>query len=376
MSSELEKTAAITARGLQKTYAGDVEALRGVDLTVPRNSIYALLGPNGAGKTTTLSILTTLLLPTGGTAVVAGHDVVAQPHEVRRRIGVTFQEIVLDPDLTGRETLEFHGRLYQMPAADRAAKIDELLALVELQEAADRMTKTYSGGMKRRLELARGLMTSPEILFLDEPTQGLDPQNRTNIWEYIRNLQEQTNTTLLLTTHYMDEAAALADEVAIIDQGRVVAHGAPQALVDSMGADGIHVHGQGDGAAFRAALEAAPFVETINQSETLMQIGVDAGSKRLVDVINLANQNGFTIAEDISSPDPVWGMSFYATPGASCAIDKEGKDECRARDLAKQIKKSLVHKEEVFGMLIQPVLWVVLFGVGMRSMMGGMGTAT
>jgi ABC-2 type transport system ATP-binding protein len=182
MNEHVPAGLAIEAKGLVKRYSEDVLAVAGIDLAIPANTIYALLGPNGAGKTTTVSMLTTLIEPSGGTAQVAGLDVVEQADAVRHKIGVTFQEIVLDPDLTGRESLDFHGRLYNLSKSQRQAKIDELLTLVELEEAADRRTKTYSGGMKRRLELARGLMTEPEVLFLDEPTQGLDPQNRTNIW--------------------------------------------------------------------------------------------------------------------------------------------------------------------------------------------------
>jgi len=314
MSAQEDTLPAIETRQLVKEYAGGIRAVDGIDLRVRQNSIVALLGPNGAGKTTTLSVLTTLLPPTAGTALVAGFDVVQQPQEVRRRIGVTFQEIVLDPDLTGRETLDFHGRLYQMSAADRAAKIDELLRLVELEEAADRRTKTYSGGMKRRLELARGLMTSPDVLFLDEPTQGLDPQNRANIWEYIRNLQEQTSTTLLLTTHYMEEAAVLADEVAIIDHGKVVTYGTPQELVDQMGADGIHIHGHGAAAPFLDRLQEAPFVENILQDGDFIQLGVDAGNKRLVELVTMANEAGFAI-DDISVSRPSLGDVFLKYTG-------------------------------------------------------------
>jgi len=314
MSAQEDTLPAIETRQLVKEYAGGIRAVDGIDLRVRQNSIVALLGPNGAGKTTTLSVLTTLLPPTAGTALVAGFDVVQQPQEVRRRIGVTFQEIVLDPDLTGRETLDFHGRLYQMSAADRAAKIDELLRLVELEEAADRRTKTYSGGMKRRLELARGLMTSPDVLFLDEPTQGLDPQNRANIWEYIRNLQEQTSTTLLLTTHYMEEAAVLADEVAIIDHGKVITHGTPQELVDQMGADGIHIHGHGAAAPFLDRLQEAPFVENILQDGDFIQLGVDAGNKRLVELVTMANEAGFAI-DDISVSRPSLGDVFLKYTG-------------------------------------------------------------
>lgn len=305
---------AIAVRGLVKRYGDSITAVAGIDLTVPTNAIFALLGPNGAGKTTTISILTTLALPTEGAVFVTGLDVVRQPDAVRQRIGVTFQEIVLDNDLTGRETLAFHGRLYGQSKAKRHTKITELLDLVELTEAADRRVKTYSGGMKRRLELARGLMTEPDVLFLDEPTQGLDPQNRVRIWDYIRALRAESNLTLLLTTHYMEEAEALADRVAIMDVGRIVAEDTPQALIDQMGADVIHVVGHGDGDAFEQALAAAPFAQSCSSGNGLIQIGVDNGNKRLAAVVTLANDSNFTI-EDISVAKPSLGDVFLKHTG-------------------------------------------------------------
>ncbi len=214
----------IAARGIVKRY-GEVVALDGLNLAVRRGTIYALLGPNGAGKSTLIGILTTLIVPTAGEASVAGADIATQPDAVRRAIGVTFQDLVLDRDLTGRQVLDIHGRLYGQSAALRRRKIDELVALTQLADAIDRTTGTYSGGMRRRLELARGLMTEPQLLFLDEPTQGLDPQNRAAIWAYLRALNRDRGLTILLTTHAMEEAEALADTVGIIDGGRLVAEG-------------------------------------------------------------------------------------------------------------------------------------------------------
>jgi ABC-2 type transport system ATP-binding protein len=259
VSEQTSTGLAIEARGLVKRYSEGVLAIDGVDLSIPANTIYTLLGPNGAGKTTTISMLTTLIKPTAGSAQVAGFDVVCQASDVRRRIGVTFQETVLDVELTGRQVLDYHGRLYGQSKTERQSKITELLALVELAEAADRRVNTYSGGMKRRLELARGLMTEPAVLFLDEPTLGLDPQNRVGIWDYIRNLKEQRGMTLLLTTHYMDEAEKLADQIGIIDHGRIVIAGTPPELIDQMGADVIHIEGQGDDV-FVQKIQALPVV--------------------------------------------------------------------------------------------------------------------
>lgn len=305
---------AIKAKGLVKRYSEEVLAVDRVDLSIQSNVIYALLGPNGAGKTTTISLLTTLIEPTDGSAKVVGFDVVRQAGEVRRRIGVTFQEMVLDTELTGRQVLDYHGRLYHQGKAARKTKIAELLALVEMEEAADRRVSTYSGGMKRRLELARGLMTEPEVLFLDEPTLGLDPQNRANIWDYIRNLKEQKGLTLLLTTHYMDEAEQLADYVGIIDHGRIVAEGMPRELIDQMGADAIRIVGQGNSAEFIEKVRGLSFVQTLTTGEELIQIGVDSGNRRLAEVVSVANSSGFTV-EDISVAKPSLGDVFLKYTG-------------------------------------------------------------
>ena len=305
---------AIFTKGLTKRYGEDILAVDRLELSVPKNTIYALLGPNGAGKTTTISMLTTLVQPTSGSAQVLGLDVVQQAERVRRQIGVTFQEIVLDPDLNGWETLDFHARLYGIGKFERLAKIEELLNLVELDEAADRYTKTYSGGMKRRLELARGLITNPKVLFLDEPTQGLDPQNRTKLWEYIRALKKNTDTTLLLTTHYMDEAEALADQVGIMDNGKIVVEDSPTKLVEQMGADNVQIIGSGDPDSFCKNVSSFPYVESLNQTNGIIQVGVDSGNRRLVEIVETASRNHFHI-EDISVSKPSLGDVFLKYTG-------------------------------------------------------------
>ena len=305
---------AISTKGLVKRFAEEVLALDGIDLAIPANCIYGLLGPNGAGKTTTISVLTTLLEPTAGEAQVLGLDVVKRAGAVRRRIGVTFQEMVLDDELTGRQVMDYHGRLYRMGKAARETKIDELLALVELEDAAERKAKTYSGGMKRRLELARALMTSPEVLFLDEPTLGLDPQTRARVWDYLRALKDAGGMTLLLTTHYMDEAEELADTVGIIDGGKLVAEGTPRDLVEQMGADTIHVVGKGDRDGFEKRVRALSFVQTVNVGQTVIQIGVDSGSKRLAEIISQATGNNFVV-EDIAVAKPSLGDVFLKYTG-------------------------------------------------------------
>jgi len=305
---------AIEARGLVKRYGDEVVAVDGVDLSIPTNRIYGLLGPNGAGKTTMISILTTLLEPTAGEAKVLGLDVVKRASDVRQRIGVTFQEMVLDDELTGRQVLDYHGRLYRMGKVERKARTEELLALVELVQAAERQAKTYSGGMKRRLELARALMTTPEVLFLDEPTLGLDPQTRARIWDYLRDLREEGGTTLLLTTHYMDEAEELADTVGIIDRGKLVAEGPPHELIEQMGTDTIHVIGDGERDEFVEKVRTLPFVQTVDVGRTVIQIGVDSGSKRLVEIVSQATGSAFTV-EDIRVSKPSLGDVFLKYTG-------------------------------------------------------------
>ena len=314
MSEEYKNNLAIEARGLVKRFGKEILAVNRVDLAIEANTIYALLGPNGAGKTTTINILTTLLEPTEGTAKVAGFDVVKQANDVRNSIGVTFQETTLDDELTGRQALDYHARLYGMSKDQRQAKISELLALVELEEAADRAISTYSGGMKRRLELIRGLMTDPKVLFLDEPTLGLDPQSRARIGDYIIELKEKRGMSVLLTTHYMDEAEQLSDKVAIIDHGKILTEGTPSELVDQMGADVITIAGQGHQENFIEKVNGLSCCETITTGNGLIQIGVDSGSRRLVEIVSLAKETSYTV-EDISVAKPSLGDVFLKFTG-------------------------------------------------------------
>jgi ABC-2 type transport system ATP-binding protein len=229
----------ITATGLVKKY-GPIEAVKGIDLEVRAGEIFGFLGPNGAGKSTTISILCTLLRPTAGSASVAGLDVDKHPAEVRSRIGLVFQDPSLDQQLTARENLEFHAFIYSVPAAERKARIDEVLEMVELGERADSIVMTFSGGMRRRLEIARGMLHTPEVLFLDEPTIGLDPQTRRHIWSYLRRLRDELGVTLFMTTHYMDEAEE-CDRIAIIDGGKIVAQGTPDELKAMVGGDVVTI---------------------------------------------------------------------------------------------------------------------------------------
>jgi ABC-2 type transport system ATP-binding protein len=226
---------AIEVRDLRKSYE-QVEAVRGIGFSVGAGEIFGFLGPNGAGKTTTIKILCTLLQPTSGTARLAGMDVVASPSEVRRRIGVIFQDPALDDRLTAEENLQLHAVAYRVPRAERAGRIDEALRFVDLFDRRKDLTRTFSGGMKRRLEIARGLVHRPDILFLDEPTTGLDPQTRARTWEVLRELRQKYGTTLFLTTHYMDEAEN-CDRIAVVDHGQIVALDTPAALKRAVGKD-------------------------------------------------------------------------------------------------------------------------------------------
>ncbi|ASJ07450.1 ATP-binding cassette domain-containing protein [Thermococcus pacificus] len=235
---------AIEVENLVKKY-GDFEAVKGISFKVRRGEIFAFLGPNGAGKTTTVHVLTTLLKPTSGKVFVAGHDVVAEPNEVRRKIGIVFQDPSLDRELTAYENMYLHGRIYGLGGNELREKIEKLLKFVELWDFRDRQVKTFSGGMRRRLELARSLLHEPEVLFLDEPTVGLDPQTRAHIWDYIRVMKEEHNMTIFLTTHYMDEAEMLADRIAIMDHGKIIAEGTAEELKKLIGNDVVYLKLEG-----------------------------------------------------------------------------------------------------------------------------------
>ncbi|HVC18775.1 MAG TPA: ATP-binding cassette domain-containing protein [Vicinamibacterales bacterium] len=219
----------IEVRDLVKTF-GDFCAVDHISFTVPKGRIFGFLGPNGAGKTTTIKMLTTTLTPTSGTIVIDGHDPRREPLAVRRAFGIVFQDPSLDDELTAIENMELHGVLYGVPSATRAARIADLLAFVELSDRGHDYVKQYSGGMKRRLEVARALLHHPPLLFLDEPTIGLDPQTRNHIWGYIQRMSREQQVTVFFTTHYMEEADRVADEVAVIDHGKIVAQSSPAAL--------------------------------------------------------------------------------------------------------------------------------------------------
>jgi ABC-2 type transport system ATP-binding protein len=243
---------AIEVDDLVKSY-GEVEAVRGVSFTVPRGEVFGFLGPNGAGKSTTISMLCTLIKPTSGGARVSGFDVITQRDAVRRHIGLVFQDPTLDGYLTAEQNLRFHAELYGIDPGVIGARMDQMLAMVDLADRRDTPVMTFSGGMRRRLEIARGLLHSPRVLFLDEPTIGLDPQTRNSIWRYIRALQEAEGTTIFMTTHYMDEAE-FCDRIAIMDRGEIVVLDTPEALKAAVGADRV-VIGTADNDAALDALQ-------------------------------------------------------------------------------------------------------------------------
>jgi ABC-2 type transport system ATP-binding protein len=275
---------AIAAQALTRTFKGGIEAVRGIDLTVAAGEVFGFLGPNGAGKTTTVRMLCTLLPPTSGSATVAGLDVVASAADVRRRIGVALQEIGLDPVQTGRELLELQCGLYGITGRAGRDRANELLELVGLTDAADRRTKTYSGGMKRRLDLASALVHSPEVLFLDEPTTGLDPASRLAIWDEVRRINAG-GATVFLTTQYLEEADKLCDRLAIIDGGRIVAQGTPERLKGEMGHDVVSVSLNGAEPSATTALSGLPGLERVVAQPDALALYVEDGANLIAEIV-------------------------------------------------------------------------------------------
>ncbi len=287
---------AIETQSLARNF-GAVRAVDGVDLAVRKGEIYGFLGPNGAGKTTVIRMLVTLLAPTGGRAMVAGHDVMREADRVRSRIGVALQEAALDNKQTGRELLRLQGRLYGLGRREVARRIEELSGLVDIGEAMDRLIGTYSGGMKRRLDLAAALIHYPDVLFLDEPTTGLDPISRSRIWEEVRNINSNLGVTIFLTTQYLEEADALAERVGIIDQGRLAAEGAPDELKRARGSDLIVARLEGDAGMAVEALAGIPSVSSIEAHESEITISVGNGASVISAVALRLNESGLAVQE-------------------------------------------------------------------------------
>ena len=286
----------VVVKDLKRNY-GSLAAVGGVSFSVSRGEIFGLLGPNGAGKTTTIKMLTTLLPPTAGEASVAGFDIKKSQNDVRKSIGIVFQDPSLDDELTGMENLEFHAILYKIGREKRTKKIAEVLKLVELEGKAHVLVKHYSGGMKRRLEIGRGLINEPEILFLDEPTIGLDPQTRRHIWDYIKKLNETHKTTLILTTHYIEEADYLCNRVAFVDHGKIVALDTPKALKNKLGGDVISVQISGEKQGeFVKMLKGSKWVKTVSKHGDFVDLTVEEGEKRIPEIVVLAQKHKIGIA--------------------------------------------------------------------------------
>jgi len=291
----------ITIENLKKYYK-DVKAVDGISFEVNKGEIFGFLGPNGAGKTTTIKMLVTLLKPTEGTAKILDYDIKKYPDKIRNNIGIVFQDPALDDILTGKENLDFHARMYGIRGERKEKRIKEVLKLVNLEERADTLVKTYSGGMRRRLEIARGLMHFPKILFLDEPTLGLDPQTRRVIWDYIKGLNEKEKITIFLTTHYMEEADYLCDRVAIIDYGKILVIDKTSKLKNKIGKDVITI-GCSNSEFCANLLKREKWVESIKIHNSNVTIGIKEVEKKLPLIIRMAERNNIEIKSiDIRKP--------------------------------------------------------------------------
>lgn len=282
---------------------GKLTAVYGVNLQVKEGEIFGLLGPNGAGKSTMISMLCTILKPTSGTATVNGYDIKSKPGEVRKSIGIVFQDPSIDDKLTGRENMELHADLYDVPRDVMHSRIDEVLKLVELEDRASNFVNTYSGGMRRRLEIARSLIHYPKVLFLDEPTIGLDPQSRDHIWNYIRDLKKRENITIILTTHYMEEADELCDRVAIIDRSRIIALDSPHNLKEQLESEMITIR-TNNNHLFADKLAETKIVNKITVTDEELNLNVKNAHTALPRVVELAVSSGVYVESiEIREPD-------------------------------------------------------------------------
>ena len=313
--SSLSAVPAVETTGLRKSF-GEVEALAGVDMVVERAAVFGLLGPNGAGKTTLVQVLSTLLRPDAGRALVDGVDVAAEPHRVRARIGLTGQEPAVDQSLTGRENLEYVGRLYHLGAREARSRAGELLERFDLSEAADRVAKNYSGGMRRRLDISMSLIARPAVLFLDEPTTGLDPRNRMTMWEFIGDLSHG-GTTVLLTTQYLEEADHLADRIAVLDHGSVIIEGTSDDLKQRLGGGRIEVelHDRADVTAVVEAVEpfCAPGCKVRHSGRTVT-LPVEDGARLVPRVVRTVDAIGVEL-NDVGVRKPTLDDVFLNLTG-------------------------------------------------------------
>jgi ABC-2 type transport system ATP-binding protein len=315
---------AIEAKGLERTFAGDVRAVAGVDLEVADGEIYAFLGPNGAGKTTTVRMLTTLLRPTAGSATVAGHDVISEAAEVRRAIGVALQEAALDPLMTGRELIRLQATLHGLPRDEGRRRADALMERVDLVDAADRQIGTYSGGMRRRLDMASALVHEPPVLFLDEPTTGLDPVSRRAIWQEVSNLNRE-GTTVFLTTQYLEEADQLARRVGIIDFGRIVAEDTPARLKAQIGRPHLEITLL-DGTADRAEQIVARFGRPLPRRDEIVLVELERGAAEIAPVVRALDEAGLAV-ESLDLVEPSLDDVFVAKTGHHLEPEEATEEE-------------------------------------------------
>jgi len=311
----------IKTTNLTKKFNG-FTAVDHISFSVKKGEIFGFLGPNGAGKTTTIKMLITLLNPTEGSADVAGFDIIKKRNNVRESIGVVFQEPALDTELTGKENLDFHARMYGLDGDKRKNRIKEVLNLVDLDDKKDVLVKNYSGGMKRRLEIARGLMHYPTILFLDEPTLGLDAQTRRAIWDYIRRMNKEENTTIFLTTHYMEEADYLCDRVGIIDQGKILIIDSTDNLKNSVGNDLITLSCSDMSSLFKR-LGEEEWIKNIKQHDSFLTLSVEKGEEKIPLVIDIARSLGINI-KSISVRKPTLDDVFLSFTGRTIRDNETG----------------------------------------------------
>ncbi len=285
---------AIEVKNLTKVFNG-FTAVDKISFTVRTGELFGLLGPNGAGKTTTINMLSTLLKATSGYGDVSGYDISRNKDNIRRSIGVVFQEPALDIKLTGKENLEFHAMMYGIEKEERKKRIKEVLELVELTEKENVLVEKYSGGMKRRLEIARGLIHEPNVLFLDEPTLGLDAQTRRHIWDYIKRLNKEGGVTIILTTHYMEEADFLCDRIAIMDRGKFVAMDSPGRLKDILGGDVVFLEIEGSADALVNRIKSLDWITNITRHDDNLSLTMERGERRIPELINVARENGVNV---------------------------------------------------------------------------------
>lgn len=322
--------AIISIKNLTKRF-NELVAVDHINFEVQEGEIFGFLGPNGAGKTTTLSMLCTLLVPTSGKALVNGFEISRQKNEVRKSIGMVFQDTTLDDELTCFENMDFHGRLYNVPDKIRKKKIFDLLRLVDLHERKDSLVKTFSGGMKRRLEIARGLLHEPKVLFLDEPTLGLDPQTRNKIWDYITKLNKEKRLTIILTTHYMDEADKLCDRIAIIDHGKIIVSDTPENLKSKIGGDIITVETP-NGDKLDKLMKKCPWCKFHKRHDGSFTLTVEHAEKKVPDLVKMADKNKIKIGSIMIHKPSLEDVFLYFTGKTIREQEASGADHLRMRN--------------------------------------------